>query len=384
MHEARLKQSKGLANRFAAITYPMHQVTLLEERLASILPWNRARLKFLARFLMALLAVRTVNLAEIAAAFGGSVKRESRYKRLQRFFRHFDLPADEWSRLLVRLCAGPGPWVLSLDRTEWKLGRKHVINFLVLAIAGEGVAYPVCWMALNKPGASNASERQELLGRFVALFGASSIDFLCMDREFGGAAWLGWLLARRIDFRLRIKSNSLLSNARGEPVSAKRLFGYLPVQQAAWPRQPRRLWGVMVFVSALKLAAAREGDPYLIVVSAHRAEDALEDYALRWNIETLFGALKSRGFRLEDTRLHDPARLEKLFGLLALLFMWAHLTGQWVAALQPLRRIAKRAHRLARSVFRAGLDFLRELIINPVKSTSSSNLETALHFLSCA
>jgi hypothetical protein len=362
----------------------MHQASLLEERLASILPWNRARLKCLTCFLLALLAVRTVNLAEVAVAFASDAKPESRYKRLQRFFRHFDLPLEAWSRLLARLCGVPAPWVLSLDRTEWKLGQKHSINFLVLAITGEGVAYPVCWMILNKPGASNVHERRKLLGRFVRLFDASSIDFLCMDREFGGQAWLKWLLKARIDFRLRIKSNSLLSNARGEPAPAKRLFGYLKVQQAAWLQSPRQLWGVMIFVSVLKLAAAKEGDPYLIVVSANRAEDALEDYALRWNIETLFGALKGRGFRLEDTRMYNQQRLEKLFGLLALLFVWAHLTGQWVASIQPLRRIAKRAHRLARSVFRAGLDFLRELIINPGKASHHKDLELSLQFLSCA
>jgi hypothetical protein len=362
----------------------MHQATLLEERLASILPWNRARLKFLARFLFALLAVRTVNLAEIAAAFGSPAKRESRCKRWQRFFRCFDLPADAWRPLLAELCGVPAPWSLSLDRTEWKLGQKRVINFLVLAITGEGAAYPVCWMILNKPGASNAGERQELLGRFLRLFGAGSIDFLCMDREFGGQAWLKWLLAQKIDFRLRIKSNSLLSNARGKPTPAKRLFGYLKVQQAAWVQRPRQLLGVMIYVSALKLAAAKEGHPFLIIVSANKADDALEDYALRWNIETLFGALKSRGFRLEDTRMHDQPRLDKLFGVLALLFTWAHLVGQWVASIKPLRRIAKRACRLARSVFRAGLDFLRELIINPGKAPRHKDLKLSLQFLSCA
>jgi hypothetical protein len=296
MHEAELKQSKGLPNRFASTTYPMHQTTLLEERLASILPWNRARLKFLSRLLVALLAVRTVNLSEVALALASSATAQSRYKQLQRFFRHFDLPLEALSRLLARLCGVPAPWVLSLDRTEWKLGQKHVINFLVLAIVGEGVAYPVCWMILDKPGASNTRERRKLLGRFADLFGANSIDFLCMDREFGGQAWLKWLLAQKIDFRLRIKCNSLLSNARGEPVPAKRLFAYLQVQQAVCLREPRRLWGLMLFVSVLKLGRAKEGDPYLIVVSALPVEDALRDYALRGNIETLFGALKSRAF----------------------------------------------------------------------------------------
>jgi hypothetical protein len=349
-----------------------------------MLPWNRARLKFLARFLLALLTVRTVNLAEVATALASPAKPQSRYKQLQRFFRGFDLPLEALSRLLARLCGVPAPWVPSLDRTEWKLGQKHAINFLVLAITGEGVAYPVCWMILNKPGASNVHERRKLLGCFVKLFVASSIDFLCMDREFGGQAWLQWLLRQKIDFRLRIKSNSLLSNARGEPTPAKRLFGYLKVQQAAWVQRPRQLLGVMIYVSVLKLAAAKEGDPYLIIVSANKAEDALEHYALRWNIETLFGALKSRGFRLEDTRMYNQRRLEKLFGLLALLFTWAHLVGQWVADIQPLRRIAKRAHRLAKSVFRAGLDFLRELIANPDKPSHHKDLQLTLQFLSCA
>lgn len=362
----------------------MHQVTLLEERLGSILPWNRARLKCLSRFLIALLAVRTVNLAEVAVAFASGAKRESCYKRLQRFLRHVDLSPDAWSQLLARLCGVPAPWVLSLDRTEWKLGQKHAINFLVLAIVAEGVAYPVCWMALDKPGASNVDERRRLLRRFADLFGAGSIDFLGMDREFGGRAWLGWLLRQKIDFRLRLKANSLLSNAQGKLVPARRLFGYLGVGEAAWLQRPRELWGLTLFVSALKLARAKEGDPYLIVASANRAEDALADYALRWNIETLFGALKRRGFRLEDTRLYHRKRLETLFGILALLFVWAHLVGQWVAAVAPLRRIAKRAHRPARSVFRAGLDFLRELVLNPNKSAPPSNLESVLQFLSCA
>jgi hypothetical protein len=58
--------------------------------------------------------------------------------------------------------------------------------------------------------------------------------------------------------------------------------------------------------------------------------------------------------------------------------------GQWVASIEPLRRIAKRAHRLARSVFRAGLDFLCELIVNPSNTERDKDLELTLHFLSCA
>jgi len=36
----------------------------------------------------------------------------------------------------------------------------------------------------------------------------------------------------------------------------------------------------------------------------------------------LFGALKSRGFNLEDTHLKEPERLTRLLALLAIAFTW--------------------------------------------------------------
>jgi len=43
-----------------------------EQILAENLAWNRARIKFLARFLVALFQVQTVNLAKIACVFAGT------------------------------------------------------------------------------------------------------------------------------------------------------------------------------------------------------------------------------------------------------------------------------------------------------------------------
>jgi hypothetical protein len=60
-----------------------------EQILAQNLTWNGARIKFLARFLIALFQVQTVNLTKIACVFAGSAKTASNYKRLQRFLRFF-------------------------------------------------------------------------------------------------------------------------------------------------------------------------------------------------------------------------------------------------------------------------------------------------------
>jgi len=61
----------------------------LEQILAQNLSWNAARIKFLARFLVALFQVQTVNLAKIACVFAGHAQISSNYKRLQRFLRFF-------------------------------------------------------------------------------------------------------------------------------------------------------------------------------------------------------------------------------------------------------------------------------------------------------
>jgi len=63
----------------------------LEQILSENLNWNRARIKFLARFLVAVFQVQTVNLAKIACVFAGSAKIASNYKKLQRFLRFFRL-----------------------------------------------------------------------------------------------------------------------------------------------------------------------------------------------------------------------------------------------------------------------------------------------------
>jgi len=53
----------------------------------------------------------------------------------------------------------------------------------------------------------------------------------------------------------------------------------------------------------------------------------INDYKQRWRIETMFGNLKKRGFRFEDTHLKDPNLMSKLLALLALAFCYALQIG---------------------------------------------------------
>lgn len=95
----------------------MTDIRSLEQTLLENLPWNKARIKFVARFLLALYAVQTVNLSILANAFSGSAQVESNYKRLQRFLREFEMPYAKLAEFVVRMLGLPGPYTLALDRT---------------------------------------------------------------------------------------------------------------------------------------------------------------------------------------------------------------------------------------------------------------------------
>ena len=105
------------------------------------------------------------------------------------------------------------------------------------------------------------------------------------------------------------------------------------------------------------------------------------EYRRRWQIETLFGCLKSRGFDLEQTHLRDSERLEKLLGLLALAVCWSWLAGEKIRQTKPIT--VKKHGRRSKSIFRIGLDYLEHLFRNALRFTKSKENQELILILSC-
>ena len=333
----------------------MADMRLLERTLAETVALNRARRNFVAKFVVALIKVKTVNLAEVALAFTGRAQPESSYKRIQRFLRLFELPYAAVALALVRQAGVPAPFVLTLDRTEWQLGSVW-LNVMVVGVAYRGVALPVLWRVLEKKGCASTEEKLEVVEAFVHLFGTGVIKFLAADREFADRGLFRYLRACGVDFRIRLKRNALVANGRGQVAQAWRLFRSQRTGVGLALPGLRRCWGMELHLSGLRLPKGE----YVIVASPRVAAAALADYGRRWEIETLFGCLKSRGFRLEETHVTDPERLSKLMALLALAFCWAVVVGEWLTRHKPLR--VKKHGRRWKSLFRHGLDYLRRIL----------------------
>lgn len=339
--------------------------SLLERTLSTNLSWNKARIKFLAAFLVALTQTRSVNLVRIAARFGGRAVPSSSYKRIQRFLRGFDLPMIELAHLLIRLMKIKPPFVVVIDRTEWKFGCVWH-NILTLSLASEDVAVPIFWRFLKRKGCSHDAEREEIMRDFLRMFAVTDIEYVCADREFASVKWLEFLTREKLSYRLRIKANHELTDKHGKPMKARKLLQTARVGEAIICRRWRKLWGTYrVCVTGRKRA---DGE-LLILISNEPSPEMIEEYRRRWQIETLFGCLKSRGFSLEETHLQESERLEKLLGLLALAICWSWRAGEKIRQTKPIT--VKKHGRRAKSVFRLGLDYLEQLF--RVGSTFANN-----------
>ena len=137
--------------------------------------WNKSRMECFATMLIALIKVRTVNLTEIACGFSSSATQDSRYIRIKRFFREFQIDFAVIAAWVIHFFALSGqPLYLSMDRTNWRWGKKD-INILMLSIVYRGIAIPLFWDLLPKKGNSNTAERIKIIDRFIKQFGKTMI-----------------------------------------------------------------------------------------------------------------------------------------------------------------------------------------------------------------
>jgi len=256
------------------------------------------------------------------------------------------------ARLTVKLLKLEPPFVIAIDRTEWQLGKVWV-NVLMLSVGYKNISIPLFWTVLEKKGCSDNAERGGIVQQFIDEFGTGSIRFVAADREFASKEWLAYLVKNKIGFRLRIKANTLITDKRGRRIHASKMLKRMKIGERAEFRRRRRLWNQSVFVAVCR----KEDGDNVIIVSSERSGEILLEYGQRWQIETLFGCLKTRGFRLEDTHLTRGERISSLLSLLTLATVWGLLAGEIAARNTPPK--IKKHGRHEKSIFRLGLETLR-------------------------
>lgn len=326
----------------------------LYKALSPALQWNKARLTCFIKMLMALFCVKTINLTAIATAMDSDATIDSRYRRVRRFFSLFEIDLTDIARFIFKwFLLDESKVYLILDRTNWKLGKQD-INVLMLSVVHGGISLPLFWTNLGRAGNSNTTQRIELMERYIQSFGVSGIAGVLGDREFIGKRWFKYFLDQGIHFYIRVKSDTKLPNAKGKLAQAKYLF------QEIQCGETKLINNCEIWDMTLALSVTRQANGLLIIiVTDQQPENALSIYQLRQHIETLFGCLKTRGFRFEDTHITAPKKIDRLLVLIAIGFCWAYKMGEWKH--KNIAPIKIKSHgRKAISLFRYGLDFLRD------------------------
>ncbi|WP_338760955.1 IS4 family transposase [Bernardetia sp. ABR2-2B] len=350
------------------------KVTKLVSVLSSHLKgFHLARVQFIGLFVIAVIKVGLGGLIQIATAFERNVEYSSSLRRIERFLNYYELDFQAITNLIISL-EGIEQWeniVLCLDRTNWKVGKEH-INILLLSAAHKGVSIPLCWSVLSRTGNSATQQRIDLIEDFLNQFPNLSITALVADREFIGKKWFFYLATKKFDFVMRIKSN-FKATRKGKTKSI-----------VAWCRglsisETYQLDGTFVVNEAeVYLSVSRTQKGYIYLASPVLLDNIFEIYKQRWEIETLFKALKSQGFNLENTKLTEPNKIAKLIALCSIAFVWCYKVGEWKHKKTKIRVCSNGYNEY--SFFRYGLIEIKKILNNPM--TSETKFDQKIKVLS--
>jgi len=319
----------------------MSHLLQIEEVLEKYYKWDRRRLNFLGNTIGAIIRSRSVNLQKIAESIEGKAQVESNYRRVQRLFQLQEIDYDITAKLLSSVLPDDEKWILTMDRTNWKLGKSN-INLLVLGVAYKGMAIPLLWDFLTiqeddirrgKRGNSNSDERKSIIKRFIELFGVEKIEALTADREFIGEEWFKWLEDNKIPFVIRIRNTTTLNERQLGTSNTKELFKHIQKDEF-YGFGECDILGRRLHLGGIEVTKSKE--PLMLVSNRPMNTNTISIYQKRWEIETMFGAFKSKGFNLEESKLSEGYKIQKLMALLSIAFVWSILAGDYRALKKPI------------------------------------------------
>lgn len=324
---------------------------------------NLARIRFITEFVSALVLTRSVVFSKLAVVFSASAptKTDSAYRRIQRFMAGYTLTDGAVCRVITDLLHTTASFDLVLDRTDWKIASFH-LNVLALGIRYRGCAIPVLFSILPKKGASDTKQRIALVQRFMALYDKSRIKSISADREFIGKDWFKYLTDNKIPYYIRVKGSTLICFEDGKRVNARKLFKALQVGHFATRKAPVEVYGTTCFLSATRVKAQGGKTELLLVAALGNDCCPFSQYRERWQVETMFKAMKSSGFNINKTHLKHPERIENLFKLVMIAYCWCYRVGVYLSFGElPIK--TKSHGRPGISVFRHGLQYVAKALL---------------------
>jgi hypothetical protein len=318
----------------------------------------------LALLVSAILKKRTLCLSELARAYPtpkerrvASPKHEllHRIKRLWRFTDNERVDALQVQLALVShtiACLGfPRLLGLAIDWTMFDTalpsGERMRYQVLRVAVPRKGRALPLLQLAYDRdnlsPNKSQNQIEQDALSAVVGALPMSVRPVILADRGFHRASFLAWLERHRLDYVVRLKKGSCITEADGnrdwklgeEGLKPGELRFVEGVRYGLYHGRPRELViNIALCWKVAKSRAKKPEEPWYLATTFKDAKSATNWYWQRGWIEQSFRDAKSR-FGLKRVRVGSPERLSRLLMALTMVLSWLTLMGLPEAGLLP-------------------------------------------------
>ncbi len=314
----------------------------------------------LALLVSAILKKQTLCLSELARAYPtpkerrvASPKHEllHRIKRLWRFTANERVDALEVQMSLVPYTVArlgfPRLLGLAIDWTMFDTilpsGKRMRYQVLRIAVPRKGRALPLLQLAYDRdnlsPNKSQNQLEQDALLAVVRALPTGARPVIMADRGFHRAGFLAWLERHRLDYVVRLKKGSCITEGDGrrwklgeEGLKLGELRFMEGVRYGLYHGRPRDLWINVALCWRVSKSRAKNPrrvqpqEPWYLATSLGSAKSAASWYWQRGWIEQSFKDAKSR-FGLAGVRVGSPERLGRLLMALTVALSWLTLMG---------------------------------------------------------
>lgn len=339
-----------------------------DDQLHALLPnVHRARLHVLALLTLGLFWAEAVTLPRIAAALPLTATRPSIEKRLARFLANAKVDVDAlWRGLLPGLLANRVGTAIDLvfDPTPHN-GR---FTILCLGLIDHSRVVPLAWRVVPQQTTWDASQIEVLTQLCTAVAAALPPDChvtLLTDRGITSPAvialcrTLGWHFVLRLSVGVHQTNRVRVGTAPDQPLwdlvtrPGQRLARTVDLyKDAGWVTVNLTIHWQRGFT-----------EPWILISDLPAGPARVRTYRRRFRVEATYQDCKSRGWRLEATKLTHRDRLHRLLLALHLALWWALQLGHRVIR-SGLRSRYDRADRRDLGVLRLGREHLRHELLH--------------------
>jgi len=313
-----------------------------------LLPTQGANLALLIR---AILLKRTLCLTELARTYPRPIERQvpnakhellHRLKRLSRFLANGQVdPLTVQCALLPYVLARLSSLYrvgLCIDWTYFD-GPTFRIQVLKIGLARQGRVIPLLQVAYDRddlPADKSQNQiEEEALAAVLAALPKHCRAIILGDRGFARSEFFRWLMARKLDFVIRIHKGTCITDSSGQ----RRKLGIdltLKLGEQLWVGsvryalhhgRPRDIW-LNVACSwcstesvASRKASSEPDEPWYLATTLASTKLAVAWYHRRFWIEESFRDDKSR-LLLDEVRVESTARLNRLLMALTIAVCW--------------------------------------------------------------